>query len=1122
MSEAAQEVFTEKNDYFRDGLKDSLSLAAVKLFAVAVKADAVIAREELDYVHAYLDSFSAGHVSEYLFARFEEFLHGRLTLAAIGSEIGADLSHADKIFLLMKIYELLGADKVEKVELETAKSIADALQIESSDVKFIESIYGLADPAATRNPEFTLVPLLISDDALQADVYLPYDGLKLEVYRINETYCAIKKDAQSRVVIDNLPLMANFAMKISHNHSLQVNNSVIAFEDLKLYFRNKVRPPAGKTLYLSKENHHFALKSGQMPESLLKIELAKSLIALTPLTEGVDLLVNGSASQGKIYVNLNDRILVHNSLINLREIVLDQILAKEKIAIYAGKSVYTISNYLHGDLVVTDGEARLWQSEISKIGDKYYLNPGNCPYDIYRNQKKVAGSCELLQNDILYLFGITIRCDFAHAAFEKTTFSFRNYIVSQLHYMFGDESVGIDDVSFEIEHGDFAAIMGPSGCGKSTLLSIMNGYYRPKIGEILVNFLNLEQNFNIIKDYFGYVPQDDLLFENLTVYENLYYNARLRYPRKKKEDLEALIYKVLADIGMTDKKSVKVGSPLDKRLSGGERKRLNIGLELLGDAEIFFLDEPTSGLSSKDSEKVMDLLKKFSLRGKIVFVVIHQPSSKLYKMFDKLILLDKGGKLAFFGPTYAALKYFKNHSVLDASAAIECPACMRVEPSLILDILEEPLRDIDGLPLPQRKYSPLYWKQSYLNYKSKRRGITVEKEKLDFLPPPKSMTWREEWLQFVTLLSRNFTNKIRNRSNLLITFLEAPLLGGVVGFILKYARSGDYNLYDNDLLRVFIFLCVIVSIFLAMTNSVDEIIKDGAILLREKMLNLKNRGYLASKFLALLAFAFVQNALFLLVGFWILEIKSLYFHYLWFLTLVSMSGLALGLLISSLPKLSEKAALNIVPLILIPQIIFGGALIRYEQMNKQLRFYEKNPIPEICQLMTSRWAFEGLMVMQDTFVDAPARFDSLQAALKQFGDAQQEFIKQNREAEFRQRKATMKQEADSLRQKILPRYGNYEVHLAIQEADARYVTSRRNRGAAGQATSAFWRSYPMFVSQKTLPLLNVTCSTVYYNALVILVIISILSFGALGTLRYREKLLYWGAKAGRLLQTKSS
>jgi len=366
---------------------------------------------------------------------------------------------------------------------------------------------------------------------------------------------------------------------------------------------------------------------------------------------------------------------------------------------------------------------------------------------------------------------------------------------------------------------------------------------------------------------------------------------------------------------------------------------------------VLLLDEPTSGLSSKDSEKIIELLKSISLDGKIVYVIIHQPSSKIYKIFDKVIVLDKGGKLAFSGNNYDALKYFRDHSNQNFGETIECPVCKNVEPDLILETLEEPARDKDGTPLDTRKRSPEFWKSEFYDYQKKSGNVNFPMTANQFIPPKPKLSIRELFVQFFVLLKRNFLNKLRDKSNLAITFLEAPILAVIIGLLLKYVPSEKYSLYDNKYLITFIFLSTIVTLFFALTNSIDEIIRDASILLREKMLDINSFEYYVSKFITLISFSVVQNVLFLSLSFLILGLKELFLEYLLIMTIVSISGISIGLLISSIPKLTSKAAQNIIPLILVPQIIFGGFIVDFEDMNKVLFLDKTARIPEICQLM---------------------------------------------------------------------------------------------------------------------------------------------------------------------------
>jgi len=220
-----------------------------------------------------------------------------------------------------------------------------------------------------------------------------------------------------------------------------------------------------------------------------------------------------------------------------------------------------------------------------------------------------------------------------------------DFNVKYIEYKFPNGATGLHDISFHENSGKLIGIMGGSGAGKSTLLNILNGNNAPSSGEILINGYNLHKEKSALEGVIGYVPQDDLLIDELTVYQNLFYNSKLCFADHSDEEIDKMVIRTLTDLGLFERKDLRVGNPLDQTISGGQRKRLNIALELIQEPAVLFLDEPTSGLSSRDSENIMDLLKELALKGKLVFVVIHQPSSDIFKMFDKLMILDTGGYL---------------------------------------------------------------------------------------------------------------------------------------------------------------------------------------------------------------------------------------------------------------------------------------------------------------------------------------------------------------------------------------------------------------------------------------------------------------------------------------------
>jgi len=1110
-----------------DITKEILNADRCSIFLYDEKADDLFTyvAHGVDEIRIPKDKGIAGHTytqkrfmnitdvqNEPLYNKASEKFTGYKTLTMLSIPILSSTSEAIGVFQVLNKMDGKPFDEEDEEMLKNMSSYAasllnkamgyaDSLKLEDSEMKSITSIF---DDGEIGKISASIIPLRISDDFSKADVYFPYKGLQLFIYSIENNYIIIKKDDQNTVSVDNYILEKDSPFKILYGANVQINDYKILYEQIKSYFKVKLNYFNQKNFYLNQEEHDIILSAEKNERSLAFLNLSRSIIRLDLIDNKVELFVNREKKNRSLYININDDIKINGKNLNVKKIVSEYVTERDFYHFDADEKEFIISNR-KGDAVIQDELDYAWHSSVSKKENKYYFESKNCPYDVYLNNRLIRNG-ELVQGDKLYLNGRVLNFDIENRSVELSKFSFSSFIVRGLKHLFHDNSVGLDDITFEMEHGDLVAIMGPSGCGKSTLLNVINGYQKPSYGDVVLDSFDLHRNYAFLKNFMGFVPQDDLLFDNLTVYENLYYNAKLRYPSKQEKVLISLVNKVLKDIGLSDKKNSKVGNPLDKTLSGGQRKRLNIGLELLADSEVLLLDEPTSGLSSKDSEKIIELLKSISLEGKIVYVIIHQPSSKIYKIFDKVIVLDKGGKLAFSGNNYDALKYFREHSNQNFGETIECPVCKNVEPDLILETLEEPARDKDGTPLDIRKRTPEFWKTEFYEYQKKSGNVNFPMMTNQFIPPKPKLSIGELFVQFYTLLKRNFMNKLRDKSNLAITFLEAPILAVIIGLLLKYVASEEYSLYDNKYLITFIFLSTIVTLFFALTNSIDEIIRDASILLREKMLDINSFEYYVSKFITLIVFSVVQNVLFLSISFYILELKELFFDYLLVMTIISVSGISIGLLISSVPKLTSKAAQNIIPLILVPQIIFGGFIVEFEDMNGILYLNKKAKIPEICQLMPSRWGFEAVCIMQDTKNSFHAKNDAFQAEFDRLVSNESAITEEIGRDEFMKRKADLLSKLDEMRNRFKTSYGNGELNKRMNESSEKfeiYLSESPEFKALEKEDLDI--IYPMFVKEKKIPFTNMIISTQVYNVLILAFYSLVLALLSILMLVYREK-----------------
>lgn len=534
--------------------------------------------------------------------------------------------------------------------------------------------------------------------------------------------------------------------------------------------------------------------------------------------------------------------------------------------------------------------------------------------------------------------------------------------VNRLEYKFNNGAVGLHNMSFLEKSGKIVGIMGASGAGKTTLLNVLNGNLKPSSGEVLVNGINVHRNNGELDGLIGYVSQDDLLIEELTVFQNLYYSAKQCFGNYSRFQLYRTVLKMLKNLGLYEIRNMRVGNPLNKRISGGQRKRLNIALELIREPSILFLDEPTSGLSSRDSENILDLLKELTIKGKLVFVVIHQPSSEIFKMFDRLIILDTGGYLIYTGDPVESISYFKSKIRQANWNDSECPVCGNVNSEQIFNIVESRIVDEYGNATQTRKISPKEWCEFFNQEvgKEKRHSVLVKRlPEINFKIPG-------FFKQFSIFVKRDVLAKLSNAQYMLINFLEAPLLALLLTFIIKYRNisrdnADGYVFLDNSNLPVYLFMAVIVALFVGLTVSAQEIIKDRKILKREAFLNLNKGAYLLSKVVILLFLSAFQAFTFVIIGNSVLEIHDQYFKYWLLLFAVWVNANIMGLNISDGFKTTVTIYI-LIPFLIIPQIILSGVLVSFDKLNPTISSPGK--IPLYGELFVARWAYEALSVEQ--------------------------------------------------------------------------------------------------------------------------------------------------------------
>lgn len=536
-----------------------------------------------------------------------------------------------------------------------------------------------------------------------------------------------------------------------------------------------------------------------------------------------------------------------------------------------------------------------------------------------------------------------------------------NLKLSNVEFRHRNSSFGLKNICIECSSGELIGIMGGSGSGKTTLLNIISGNLCPEKGHIEHNGINYSQNTQTIQKHIGFVPQDDSLIGELTVFENLFYTTSLSSSDLSRSEIESIVENKLSEFSLYNIRNQQVGLPVKRKISGGQRKRLNIISELVRDPNILLVDEPTSGLSSSDSYRILVSLKEQASKGKLVIINIHQPSSEIFRLFDKILILDEGGYMVFYGNPIEAIDYFKEQSENVDNSSVECVTCHNLKPDEIFDIIEEKEVDESGEITDIRKRKPEEW--SHLFNSKLNDAAAVEKS---LILPEINHGRPSRQRQFATYFKRFVLRKIRDFEFIIYSMSIPLLLALIVSFFCKYFTvtsegSHIYTYYENDNIPVFFLMSFIACLFTGIIVSADCIIRDLLIRKREKLLFLSQLPYLNSKILFFLGLSILQSIVFTSISVLILQIPGSIFKFWMILFIASVIGNITGIILSSIIK-STAAVYIVIPFLIIPQIIFSGIAIPFHKLNYQIAKSEN--VPLIGNITFARWGIEALLVNQ--------------------------------------------------------------------------------------------------------------------------------------------------------------
>lgn len=597
------------------------------------------------------------------------------------------------------------------------------------------------------------------------------------------------------------------------------------------------------------------------------------------------------------------------------------------------KLVTTIGYDDKCDIVLDNLSVEPVHAEIHQMNDRYVLKRLSELNDILVNNHPLDGGSYQLHDEDLFVIADT-KFSFSNGVltYRKENVGYSLELVNiakfvNAKWFWQPEKKILDDTSMLISPGDFVAIVGGSGCGKSTLMNCINGFDKPDPGKVLVNRRDLYENYEELKQHIGYVPQQDIVHENLTLISMLRYVARLRLPEHmSRKEREKRIDEVLGMVELREHKN-----KLIRKMSGGQKKRASIAVELMSDPELFFLDEPSSGLDPGTERKLMHTLKRMSDNGKTVIMITHNTNN--IHLCDKLIFLGAGGYVAFCGNPEDAHSFFgipKGQDLTDAYSKVE--------------------EDPKGW---EEKFNSSEYNHAETLGELEQGTLTSQDKKL----AAKKRKSEHSFFHQFKVLTERYINLIWNdKMRLVFLLLQGPLIAYLFSFV---TVENTFKSYFDAQSMLFCLTCA--GIWVGLMNAIQEVCKERNIVRREYMSDVRLGAYVCSKLAVQTILAVLQCGLMMIVFSLFIGLpekgvvfgKNTFVEMLITLVLITVSSSALGLLVSSLVKNTDRAMV-FAPIILIPQLLFSGILFTLEGVTEVLSW--------IC---VSRWGMQAFSNTSD-------------------------------------------------------------------------------------------------------------------------------------------------------------
>ena len=962
---------------------------------VGVLVDAFAAFATLD---DELSSLEADLILDMLRSAFPEVDHGWLgrrlqravrnpqPLQGLAVELKDSFDDAGKLALGLQLFTLVDAAGRSERNRTSFEVFMRRLGRPDYGVAILREMRG--DGGEPADEELPFERLVFGRDG--ADVLLPpaAGDHEFRVYRAGDLIL-VRNTGISPLWIRGRSVETGSFLRMRERQPLVVPGWTLSYEDL-MFFLDVKRTGNSPTLYLEAGGAGLIAERTRGRQSALRVRfgLQAEVEALrdTELHAGS----RGPLKKGSVVICRNHERLGDASgfSLSINELRRKATQKGRRFRLAGDRQEYLVSNDASalspGDLLLgskLSPKAVLFiRYDAQRAEGELVVRESNGP--ILVDGVPVRQTATLRDGSLIRLSGSqSVRCRFSEGFLDEERTLIEALQVEDVIHDFGPDARALDHVNFEVKRGEMLCIIGPSGSGKSTLLSVLSGQREPTRGKVKLNGIPLYERREHLVPFIAHMPQEEALNPQLTVREHLRHAVTIRRPALSLAEHERRVDSMLAELGLQSIARRRVGSPGEKTISGGERSRLNLGVDLGSRAEVFLFDEPISGLSSKDSEHVAETLRSLA-REKIVIASLHRPGAPVLRLFDKVLLLDSGGRLAYFGTPAGMVGYFRDAC---EELAISHPSVTAKSPlgaDFVFDVLETPLSSIGGGSNTgaARRFPPSFWQERFESVDLmqslqpgsgpvSKLGESGAGERLP-VPPKPSRRFHAVLAVFATHFLRSLLSKYRTRGTIYSTCLEAPLLAALIAITLRSSPEGSYQFSSALHIPAYLFLSATVAMFLGLTNSATEVLRDRPILRRERNCQPGAGSYVMAKFAALGLVAAVQCLAYLVVGNHFLEIDGM-LPYLWlWMTLTAWTGTAMALVVSSIVK-TERAALTAVPLLLVPQMLLAGALVPYREMNRGLfedasDIRDRGGVPVPAAFMPLRYAYEAMIVAQAT------------------------------------------------------------------------------------------------------------------------------------------------------------